>query len=191
MLEKKQTIHFFIHKNAFRNWLEINHKIEKEVLVGFYKKGSLKPILAWSDAVDQALCYGWIDGVVRTIDAESYCRRFTPRKKNSIWSTININKVYALQQQGLMTEAGLTAFNCRQTEKSGIYAHENESFEFSKNFLSLFEKEPQAWAFYRNQTPYYQKMTTYWVISAKREDTQLLRLNKLISASKQQEKIKI
>ena len=125
---------FFSTQSDFRTWLENNHQTETELLVGFYKVNSGKPSMSWSESVDQALCFGWIDGVRKSMDEESYTIRFTPRKKDSIWSAINIKKVEHLSGQGLMKEAGLKAFNLRTENKSRIYSHEKEPIPLHQNF---------------------------------------------------------
>ena len=119
---------FFPTQEKFRAWLEKHYQKETELLVGFYKVNSKKPSMSWSESVDQALCFGWIDGVRRSIDDESYSIRFTPRKKSSIWSAINIKKIEALTKAGLMKEAGIKAFEFRSEERSKIYSHENEAY---------------------------------------------------------------
>lgn len=111
-------VHFFKTQEEFREWLMENYLKEKELIVGYYKIGSGKPSMTWSQSVDQALCFGWIDSVRRSIDNESYCIRFTPRKRNSIWSDINIKKIGALTKAGLMTAEGLEAFKHKKEDKS-------------------------------------------------------------------------
>ncbi len=118
---------FFATQAEFREWLEIHHKKETELVVGFYKVGSGKPSMTWSQSVDQALCFGWIDGIRKSIDEESYCIRFTPRKRTSIWSDINIKKVEQLTKSGQMTEEGQKAFDLRTENRSRIYSHEKET----------------------------------------------------------------
>src|SRR3954466_13273011 len=122
---------FFTKQSDFRKWLQKNHKKETELLVGFYKVNSGKPSMTWSESVDEALCFGWIDGVRRTIDETAYQIRFTPRKASSIWSAVNIKKVEELKKKGLMKEAGLEAFSKRKEERSAIYSHEKKVGEFS------------------------------------------------------------
>ncbi len=179
---------FFPDQNEFRKWLEKHHNKETELLVGFYKVHSKKPSITWSQSVDQALCFGWIDSVRKSIDEESYCIRFTPRRKTSIWSAVNIQKVKELKKAGLMTEAGLKAFNFRKTSKSKIYAHE-KPFNFPKKYENIFKINKTAWDFYTRQAPSYKKMITHWIMSAKQEKTQLSRLEKTIGECEQQRKI--
>ena len=180
---------FFKTSLDFRKWLEENHLSEKELLVGFYKVGSKKPSMSWSESVDQALCFGWIDGVRRSIDDESYSIRFTPRKPNSIWSVVNIKKMEALQKEGLVKEEGLKAFQLRKEAKSGIYSHENETQVLEKSFEEKFKANKKAWEFFEKQAPSYKKVMIHWIMSAKQEKTQLSRLEKTIAASEQQLRI--
>jgi uncharacterized protein YdeI (YjbR/CyaY-like superfamily) len=170
---------FFKTPNEFRKWLEKHHETEKELLVGFYKVGTKKPSMTWSEAVDQALCFGWIDGVRRSIDDESYCNRFTPRKPTSNWSAINIKKVEELTKAGLMTPAGQKAFELRKEEKSGVYSHEILDPAYEKQFKS----NKKAWEFFNNQAPSYKKVMLHWIMSAKQEKTRLSRLEKAIRES--------
>ena len=135
---------FFAKQSHFRKWLKKNHKKETELLVGFYKVGSGKPSITWSQSVDEALCFGWIDGIRKSIDKDSYTIRFTPRRTNSIWSTVNINNVEQLIKQGLMQPAGLEVFNKRKESKSGIYTYENEPVELDPNFEKKFKANQKA-----------------------------------------------
>jgi len=180
---------FFPTELDFRAWLEKNHLLEKELIVGFYKVGSGKPSMTWSQSVDQALCFGWIDGVRRSIDKDSYCIRFTPRRPSSIWSDINIKKVTELSKLGLMKAEGLAAFQLRKEDKSGIYSHEKEPSEFDSTSEKQFKSNKIAWDFFVQQAPSYQKVMKHWVMSAKQEKTKLVRLNKLIESSKQLSKL--
>ena len=172
---------FFPTQKDMWKWFEKNHKKEKELFVGFYKVSTGKPTVTWSQAVDEALCFGWIDGIRRSVDEESYCIRFTPRKPKSNWSAINIKKVEELTRLGLMRPEGLKAFSFRKEEKSKIYTYENPKVEFDKTFEKSFKANKKAWAFYQTTTPTYRKVTTRWVMSAKQESTRLKRLNELIN----------
>lgn len=145
--------------------------------------------MTWSESVDQALCFGWIDGVRRSIDEISYCIRFTPRKPTSIWSAINIQKVENLTNAGLMMEAGLIAYKLRTEEKSKIYSHESEIVKLSPIFENEFKQHENAWQFFTSQAPSYRKVTTHWIMSAKQEKTQLARLEKVINASENRTKL--
>lgn len=174
------TLKFFPTQSEFRQWLEENHDKETELIVGFYRIGSGKPSMTWSEAVDQALCFGWIDGVRRKIDEESYSNRFTPRRPNSNWSAVNIKKIEELTKQDLMKPAGIAAFEKRKEEKSRIYAYENKPTEFPQEFEKLFRTNEKAWDFFTKQPAGYKKTMMYWVLSAKQEATQKSRLEKLI-----------
>ncbi len=176
---------FFPNQDDFRTWLKLHHQNETELLVGFYKIGSGKPSMTWSQSVDQALCFGWIDSKRKSIDEERYCIRFTPRKKTSKWSAVNIKKVQELTKAGLMTEAGLTAFSWRN--KNSI---NDKTLAFPKKLEILFKKNKTAWTFFKNQTHSYKKSIFYWIACAKHEKTQLSRLEKTISESEKQRRIK-
>ncbi len=172
---------FFAIQEDFRQWLEENHAGESELVVGFYKVGTGKPSMSWSESVDQALCFGWIDGVRRKVDEESYAIRFTPRKANSVWSAVNIAKIKDLTEKGLMKPAGIAAFEKRDEKKSVIYAYENEAKQFSEAFEKQFKKNKKAWEFFESQANWYKKQMIHWVMSAKQEATQERRLEKLIA----------
>jgi uncharacterized protein YdeI (YjbR/CyaY-like superfamily) len=139
--------------------------------------------------VDQALCFGWIDGVRKSIDAESYSIRFTPRRSNSIWSAINIQKVEELNKAGLMTPEGQKAFDLRTENKSRIYSHEKEPAILDPNYESQFRMNPIAWEFFNAQAPSYKKVMTHWIMTAKQEKTRLSRLEKTIQISEQQKRM--
>jgi len=182
--------HFFAHAKDFRQWLDKNHDKQTELLVGFYKVGSGKPSMTWPESVDEALCYGWIDGVRKSIDAQSYTIRFTPRKPSSIWSTVNINKVAALTAKGLMQPAGIAAFAKRTAGKSGVYSFEGTVAKLSEAFEAQFRKNKKAWDFFTSQAPSYQKTAIHLVMSAKQEKTQVSRLETLITDSENGVRIK-
>jgi len=186
---RKNTPIFFPKPLDFRNWLAQNHQKETELLVGFYKINSGKPSLTWSESVDEALCYGWIDGVRKSIDEHSYMIRFTPRKPTSIWSNININKVAELTKKGLMQPAGIAAFKLRKEEKSGIYSFEIEPKELSAEFEKKFKENDVAWNFFITQAPSYKKVMIHWIMAAKQTATQISRLEKTIIASEKQKRI--
>jgi uncharacterized protein YdeI (YjbR/CyaY-like superfamily) len=183
-LKDAQTIPtFFAKQSDFRKWLQKNHKTETELLVGFYKVGSGKPSMTWPESVDQALCFGWIDGVRKSIDKESYQIRFTKRKANSIWSAINIKKIEALKKQGLMQPAGLASFEKRTESKSRLYSYEKDKVELPPNFEKQFKTNKKAWDYFQSLAPSYRKVSTHWVMNAKQETTRLKRLNQLIAES--------
>jgi uncharacterized protein YdeI (YjbR/CyaY-like superfamily) len=183
--EEIMTATFFENQDKFRDWLEKYHETETELIVGYYKKNSGKPSMTWSESVDQALCFGWIDGVRRSIDSESYCIRFTPRRNTSIWSAINIRKIEDLKAAGLMRPKGLKAFDFRTEKKSEIYSHERKVFLLDKNLENIFKKNRVAYDFFINQAPSYRKASIHWIMSAKQEKTRVLRLEKLIHESGQ------
>lgn len=174
---------FFAHQSDFRKWLEENHDKAKELIVGYYKVGSGKPSLTWSESVDQALCFGWIDGIRKSLDSESYCIRFTPRKPTSIWSTVNIKKMEEMIPKGLVRKAGLVAYEKRKDKKTGIYTYEQDEIEFSPIIEQHFKLNAKAWDFFQKQPPFYRKLMTGWIIRAKQESTKFSRLEKLIKAS--------
>ncbi|HEV2841019.1 MAG TPA: YdeI/OmpD-associated family protein [Chthoniobacterales bacterium] len=175
---------FFPTPADFRRWLKANHESCHEQWIGFYRKGSGRPSITWPESVDEALCVGWIDGLRKTIDAESYKIRFTPRKATSNWSAVNIGRVQELTRLDRMRPAGLKAFELRKEEKSGIYAYENRKLaEFGKAEEKRFRARAKAWEFFQKQPAGYRKLMTWWVISAKREETRLKRLERLIVTS--------
>src|SRR5260370_4373874 len=175
---------FFATPADFRAWFKSHHDKFQELFVGFHKKGSGKPSITWPESVQVVLCFGWIDGVRKSIDETSYMIRFTPRKPTSTWSAINIKFVQELTKKGLMHPAGLKAFAARSPIKSGIYAYEQrKSAQFTREQEKRFRANKAAWEFFRSQATWYQRVTTYWVISAKREETKLKRLSSLIEHS--------
>ena len=180
---------FFADQNEFRKWLEENHKTKTELVVGYYKVSTGRPTMSWSQSVDQALCFGWIDGIRRSIDEESYCIRFTPRRPTSVWSNINIKKIEELTEKGLMTEAGLEAYSKRKDTNSGIYSFENDPTILPDGYEQIFKTNPIGWDFFTKQAPSYRKAVFRWIMSAKQEDTRLSRLNKLIQASEEQKRL--
>ena len=180
---------FFATPAEFRKWLKKHHKKETELLVGFYKVDSGKPSMTWSESVDQALCFGWIDGVRKSMGEESYTIRFTPRKTTSIWSAINIKKVQELWKAGLMMPEGEKAFSLRTESKSKVYSHEKESVTLDPTYEKQFKKNKLAWKFFKDQAPSYKKVITHWIMNAKQEATRLSRLEKTIKESEQQRRL--
>ncbi len=174
---------FFATPVKWRAWLEKNHDSKSEVLVGFHRKSSGLPTMTWSEAVDQALCFGWIDGVRRSIDETSYYNRFTPRRPNSNWSAVNIKKVEKLTKQGLMHPAGVAAFERRSKERSKTYSYERANAKLNASYEKRFRARKGAWAFWESQPPGYRRTATWWVVSAKREETRERRLATLIEDS--------
>ncbi|MCW4467481.1 YdeI/OmpD-associated family protein [Flavobacterium sp. MFBS3-15] len=182
--------HFFPKQDDFRAWLDKNHAKETELLVGFYKTNSGKPSMTWPESVDQALCYGWIDGVRKSLGTESYTIRFTPRKPTSIWSAVNINKMAELQKQGIVQPAGLAAFEKRTESKSRVYSHERkENAKLSAAMEKEFRAEKGAWEFFMKQAPSYRKAVIHLIVSAKQEKTQRSRFERLLNASKEGKRI--
>lgn len=174
---------FFATGKAFRTWLEANAATAQELVVGFHKVGSGRPSLSWPESVDEALCYGWIDGVRKRIDDDSYQIRFTPRKPTSIWSAINIAKFEQLEAAGRMTPAGARAFSHRRTEKSAIYAYEQEATaELTAQELQSFRRQKSAWQFFEATPPGYRKVILHWVTTAKKAETRTSRLATLVDA---------
>lgn len=179
---------YFPTPAAFRRWLEKHHDRANELLVGFYKKGSGRPSITWPEAVDEALCFGWIDGVRRSIDDERYTIRFTPRKPTSTWSAVNRKRIEALNAEGRVHEAGLAAYRSRRPDRTGIYAYENrKAAKLDPESERTFRAEREAWRYFSEQPPSYTLTVIWWVISAKRPETRRRRLEKLIAHSKARE----
>ena len=180
---------FFKSGAEFRAWLERHHRDATELLLGFYKKSSGKGGITYRDALDEALAYGWIDGVRRALDADSYSVRFTPRKARSIWSAVNIKRVGELTAAARMAEAGLAAFAKRDEKRSAIYAYERATAELDAASAKQFKADNKAWTFYRAQAPWYRRTSTHWVVSAKRAETRARRLAILIAYSHDEERL--
>jgi uncharacterized protein YdeI (YjbR/CyaY-like superfamily) len=180
---------FFSSQLEFRKWLSENHETETELLVGYYKVKSGKPSMTWSQSVDEALCYGWIDGVRKSIDNESYCIRFTPRKSTSIWSAVNINKMEVLIESELMQPSGFKSYKLRKESKSKVYAYEKKVVVLSSNYEKVFKSNKIAWDFFSSQAPSYQKKIIHLIMSAKQEKTQVSRLEKAIKESEQLKRV--
>jgi uncharacterized protein YdeI (YjbR/CyaY-like superfamily) len=174
---------FFPTPAAFRAWLEQHHAEADVLWVGYYKVGSGKPSITWPESVDEALCFGWIDGVRKGVDDFSYTIRFTPRKPGSIWSSVNIKRAQALIERGLMQPAGLKAYQARKENKSGIYSYEQRSVDLAEPYNRLLKTNEAAWSFFQTQPASYRKAVSWWVISAKKEETRLKRLEKLMAHS--------
>ena len=175
---------FFPTPADFRAWLQAHHESEKELLVGFHKKATGKPSITWPESVDEALCFGWIDGVRRSLGPDAYTIRFTPRRPTSIWSAVNVARVGELTKLGRMRPAGLRAFAARTPERTGIYSFERaEAARLAPAQEKQLRANPEAAAFFDAQPPGYRKTATHWVISAKREETRQRRLERLIADS--------
>ena len=173
----------FSSQEEFRKWLVKNHAAASQLFVGFHKKSSGKKGATYPEALDEALCFGWIDGVRRSINAESYVIRFTPRKSKSIWSLVNVRNVERLQKAGKMAEPGLQAFAAREKHRTGIYSFEQKRPGLSAEYKKLFSANTRAWEFFAEQAPWYQRTAGYWVSSAKQEETRMRRLAKLMEVS--------
>ena len=181
---------FFATPADFRKWLGENHVTAPELWVGFYKKSSGRQSITWPESVDEALCFGWIDGLRKSIDANSYKIRFTPRKPRSNWSAVNIRRMQELAREGRMHPAGIRAFTQRAPERSGVYAYENrKSAVLSKAAEKQFRSDRAAWDFFQQQPASYRQTTIWWVVSAKRVETQKRRLETLIADSKAKRRI--
>ncbi len=180
------VVSHFVSAAEFRCWLEINHAAARELYVGFYKKGSGRAGLTYAQAVDEALCFGWIDGIIRKIDEYSYCHRFSPRRTGSIWSHLNLEKVARLTKTGLMRPAGTKAFAARRIHRTGIYTYElgpprRRPQYFPPALESVFRDRKLAWTHWQAQPPGYQRVAIHWVTSAKHEATRQRRLAELIA----------
>lgn len=180
---------FFARSDEFRKWLSANHDKADEILLKFYKKGSGKTSMSVQDAVLQALCFGWIDGKLNKTGPDSFVLRFTPRRRGSIWSEVNIKRVKELIKQGQMQPAGLKAFQERDKAKARMYSYEQRSKGFTEELEAEFRKRRKAWFFFSAQPPGYQRTLAFWVTSAKREETQLRRLARLVEVSAKKERV--
>lgn len=180
---------FFATPADLRKWFTKNHKTAEELLLGYYKVGSGKPSVTWPESVDQALCFGWIDGIRKSVDSQSYTIRFTPRRKGSHWSLVNLKRVEELKTLGLMKPAGLKAHEERDVAKSQQYSFEQRQVAWPPALEARFQQNKKAWAFFNQQPPGYRKTLTWWVASAKKEETQLKRLARLIEVSAAGERI--
>ncbi len=174
---------YFASAAKFRQWLHKHHAEASELLVGFWKKGVDQPTLTWTESVQEALCYGWIDGIRKSVDAQRYQIRFTPRKAASIWSAINIRHVETLIAEGRMQPPGMRAFEARTAERSVIYSYEREHAELDAASSKRFKANRAAWKFFEAKPASYRRACIWWVISAKREETRTKRLEQLIADS--------
>ena len=175
---------FFATPEKFRAWLAKHHHRAPELLVGFYKKDTGKPSIDWPQSVDEALCFGWIDGVRRSLGEESYCIRFTPRRPGSIWSSINIKRVAVLTREGRMQPAGLAAFARRSKDRSVVYAYEQRAkAKLTPAEIRVFKAQPAAWKFFEAMAPSYRHKSLYWITSARKPETRKSRLERVIAMS--------
>lgn len=174
---------FFSTPAEFRKWLEQNHDKASELMIGFHRKASGKKSITYPEALDEALCFGWIDGVRRKLDETSYVQRFTPRKPKSIWSLVNVRHVERLKKEGRMQPPGLEAYERRTPERTGIYSFENRPKELSPAYKKRFRQNKQAWKFFEEQPTYYKNLVIFRTMSAKKEETRIRRLEQLIECS--------
>lgn len=184
-----QTPVFFKSANELRKWFQKNYSKASELWIGFYNVKSGKKGVTYKEAVDEALCFGWIDGIRKNLDEESYVNRFTPRKKNSIWSNINTTRIKQLIEEGRVHSKGLEAFNKRVEEKAGVYSFEQDSHKLSPAFEKKFKANKKAWKHFTSKAPWYQRTSIHWVMSAKQEATRLKRLETLIKDSENEKTI--
>jgi uncharacterized protein YdeI (YjbR/CyaY-like superfamily) len=181
---------FFRSQAAFRAWLEKHHATVRELLVGFYRKSAGKPGISYLGAVDEALCFGWIDGVKRRVDDVSYTHRFTPRKADSTWSVVNTKRATQLIALGLMARPGLEAFERRDRQRTKLYSYERSAPAFDAACEQAFKANARAWTFFHAQPPGYRKLVTFWIMSAKKDDTRLRRLAALVKSSAEGSRIR-
>ena len=181
---------FFSSQHLFRKWLQRNHTKSIELWVGFYSVKSGRSSITYKQALDEALCFGWIDGIRKNVDGESYTIRFTPRKKNSIWSNVNTRRITELIEEGKVQEAGLAAFRQRVAEKTGVYSFEQDAHTLPPAFLKKFKANKKAWKYFSSKAPWYQRTSIHWVMSAKQEATKVKRLETLIGDSENEATIK-
>lgn len=175
---------FFETPALFRRWLKEHHNTASELWVGFHKKASGRPSITWPQSVDEALCFGWIDGVRKRLDDESYVIRFTPRKPRSTWSVVNTRRAQELLDAGRMRPAGVRAFEARDAARSGVYSFEQrDQATLSPEQDKQFRADKRAWAFFQAQPPGYRKVAVFWVVSARQEATRARRLQTLIDDS--------
>ncbi|MFO0671655.1 MAG: YdeI/OmpD-associated family protein [Polyangiaceae bacterium] len=178
------TPRFFRSPTELERWLVAHHETDSEIIIGFYKAGSDAKGITYREALDLALAYGWIDGVRKSIDATRWMIRFTPRKKTSIWSAVNIARVAELEAEGRMKPAGRAAFERRSEARSRVYSFERETpATLEPAERAAFEKKKRAWAFFTQAAPSYQRTATHWVVSAKKPETRARRLAQLIACS--------
>lgn len=188
-MKKAGDVLFFETPGALRAWFERNHAAEGELWVGFWKTSSGRASVTWPQSVDEALCFGWIDGLRKSLDEESYKIRFTPRRAGSIWSAVNVRRVGELAREGRMTEAGERAFAARRENRVGIYSHEQEMPDLPADCVKKMKRARAAWKFWEGQPRSYRKAATWWIVSAKRDETRARRLDQLIECSARGERI--
>jgi uncharacterized protein YdeI (YjbR/CyaY-like superfamily) len=186
---RKDRLRFFRSVSELRRWLEKNHSKSDELWIGFYRKDSGKGGITYAEALDEALCYGWIDGIRKKLDTDSFTTRFTPRKPRSIWSNVNIAHIERLTREGRMMPPGIAAYERKDDARSGVYSFEREVARLEPKMVTLFKRNPQAWKYFEAQPPYYRRLTAWWVISAKKEETRARRLAQLIELSSRRQRL--
>jgi uncharacterized protein YdeI (YjbR/CyaY-like superfamily) len=180
---------FFATRAKWRAWLERNHAKKTELVVGFHKVGTGRLSITYDESVEEALCFGWIDGVRRGIDETSYSMRFTPRRPKTYWSTVNLNRYAKLQAEGRVAPAGIEAYERREDDVDRRYSFERESIALDPDQVAALRANEAAWTFWEAQPPGYRKLATWWVVSPKREATRQAHLEKLIEHSAKGERI--
>lgn len=175
---------FFDTQADFRAWLEEHHAIETELWLGYYKKASGKVGLTYQEALDEALCFGWIDGLTRSLGEEAHAQRWTPRRKRSNWSNVNVNRYRELEAEGRVAPAGRKAFEARTDATTGVYSFEQSHAELGVDYEARFRKDEAAWAYWEKCPPGYKRIATWWVVSAKRPETRQRRLDELMACSR-------
>jgi len=180
---KVKNLKLFKDARSLRNWLGENHKKAAELWVGFHRLGTGKESVTYPEALDEALCHGWIDGVRKSLGRGVYTIRFTPRKARSNWSIVNIRRARELIKLKRMTEHGLRVFAARDVKRAERYSYERKTSKLSRAQERLFRAKPKAWEFFKSQAPWYQRVTTWWVVSAAKAETRERRLTQLMSDS--------
>jgi uncharacterized protein YdeI (YjbR/CyaY-like superfamily) len=183
MKPEPRDVRFFATAAELRDWFDANAGTAEELWLGGYRKRTGRPSVAWSDAVDEALCVGWIDSVRYSLDQDAYAQRFTPRRKGSNWSAINVRKVGELTAQGRMRPPGIAAFEARSAEKTAVYSYERDEASLTDEETARFQADGAAWADWQRRAPSYRRTVTYWVTSAKKPETRVRRLDTLIADS--------
>jgi uncharacterized protein YdeI (YjbR/CyaY-like superfamily) len=184
------NVTYFKTPADLRRWFKANHRKADELWVGFYKRGSGQASITWPESVDEALCAGWIDGIRKRIDEHRYTIRFTPRRETSVWSAVNLKRMEELVAEGRVLAAGEKAFAARKANKSGIYSYEQRPSELVEPYASLLKKNRKASAFLDAQPPYYRKLMSWYIVSAKREETRLARLTIVIQACEKGQRLR-
>jgi uncharacterized protein YdeI (YjbR/CyaY-like superfamily) len=185
------SIRYFKSQADLRKWLQRNHDKVSELWVGLRKKSSGIPTVSYKEALDEALCFGWIDGLRKSVDETSYKIRFTPRRSGSIWSRINIKRAEELKQLGLMAPSGLREYENRDPKKANLYSFENAPRQLDARLEGMFKRNKKAWKFFENLPPYFKRISIFWIMSAKRDETRLRRLQTLIESSARGERLGI